>query len=216
MMATTSSVLATIEEVGVIAVIRSDCADLLVDACHALAGGGVCCEITLSSPGALDAIAVASRELGESALIGAGSVLDSETARAAILAGAQFVVSPILDLGVLQMAHRYGRPAIIGAFTPTEIATASASGADLVKVFPANHFGPRYVADLRGPMPHLRLAPTGGVDLDTIPAWIDAGAVAVGVGSALVRPDLLAARDWPALGELATRYRDAVRSARAS
>jgi 2-dehydro-3-deoxyphosphogluconate aldolase/(4S)-4-hydroxy-2-oxoglutarate aldolase len=216
MITTAGSALATIEDVGVIAVIRSDHPDLLVDACHALAGGGVCCEITMSSPGALDAIAVASRELGESCLVGAGSVLDSETARAVILAGARFVVSPVLDLGVLWMARRYGRLAIIGAFTPTEIATASSAGADLVKVFPANHLGPRYFADLLGPMPHLRLAPTGGVDLDTVPAWIAAGAVAVGVGSALVRPDLLAARDWTAIGELATGYRDAVRSARAS
>ena len=204
-------------DTGVIAVIRADSGDQLVNVCRALSAGGVqTCEITMTTPGALEAIAQASRELGKSALVGAGSVLDAETARAAILAGARFIFSPILNLDVIAMAHRYDCVAVPGAMTPTEIATAWTAGADVVKVFPANHFGPQYLRDIHGPLPQVKLTPTGGVDLTTAPDWIKAGAVAIGVGSSLVKKDLVTAGNWDGLSSLAKQYVDIVASARRS
>jgi 2-dehydro-3-deoxyphosphogluconate aldolase/(4S)-4-hydroxy-2-oxoglutarate aldolase len=209
------TVLDRLLETGVVAVIRADSGSQLVDVCRALGRGGVAaCEITMTTPGALDAIAQARRELGESALIGAGSVLDAETARAAILAGARFVFSPVLNRDVIEMAHRYDCVAVPGAMSPTEILTAWSAGADIVKVFPANHFGPQYFRDIHGPMPQIKLAPTGGVDLNTAADWIKAGAVAVGVGSALVKKDLLAGGKWDELSALARQFLDIVAAAR--
>lgn len=200
---------------GVIAVIRADSGKQLIDVCRALSAGGVnACEITMTTPGALEAIAQASRELGEAALVGAGSVLDAATARAAILAGARFIFSPVLSLEVIEMAHRYDCVAVPGALTPTEILTAWSAGADVVKVFPANHFGPQYLRDLHGPMPQVKLTPTGGVDLGSAADWIKAGAVAVGVGSSLVKKDLIAGAKWDELAALAKQYVDIVAGAR--
>lgn len=210
-----SSVMAQIESVGVVAVVRAGSNASLLDTARALGHGGIsACEITMTTPGALAGITQVVEELGETTLVGVGSVLDAETARIAILAGAQFVVSPTFDPKVIEMAHRYGRPAIAGALTPTEILCAWSAGADAVKVFPANHFGPQYFRDLHGPMPQLKLTPTGGVDLTTVADWIGAGAFAVGAGSALVRKDLLAAGDWDGLTALAQEYVSAVQAAR--
>lgn len=203
-------------DAGVIAVIRADSGNQLVNVCRALSTGGVqACEITMTTPGALDAIAQASRELGKSALIGAGSVLDAETARAAILAGARFIFSPVLNLDVIQMAHRYDCVAVPGALTPTEILAAWRAGADVVKVFPANHFGPQYLRDIHGPLPQVKLTPTGGVDLNTAADWIKAGAVAIGVGSSLVKKELINGGKWDDLSALAKQYVAAVAAARA-
>jgi 2-dehydro-3-deoxyphosphogluconate aldolase/(4S)-4-hydroxy-2-oxoglutarate aldolase len=200
---------------GVIAVIRADSGSQLVNVCRALGAGGVsACEITMTTPGALEAIAQASRELGDAALVGAGSVLDAATARAAILAGARFIFSPVLSLEVIEMAHRYDCVAVPGALTPSEILTAWSAGADVVKVFPANHFGPQYLKDIHGPLPQVKLTPTGGVDLTTAAEWIKAGAVAVGVGSSLVRKDLLSGGKWDDLSALAKQYVDIVAAAR--
>ena len=215
-MADRLSTLNELIETGVIAVIRADSGGQLVNVCRALSQGGVkACEITMTTPGALEAIAAASRELGKEALVGAGSVLDAETARAAILAGARFIFSPILNADVIAMAHRYDCVAVPGAMTPTEILTAWSAGADVVKVFPANHFGPQYLRDVHGPMPQVKLTPTGGVDLNTAADWIKAGAVAIGVGSSLVKKDLLAAGEWDELSSLAKKYVDIVAAARA-
>lgn len=203
-------------ETGVVAVIRADSGQQLVEVCRALGRGGVqACEITMTTPGALDAIAAASKALGGEALIGAGSVLDAATARAAILAGARFIFSPVLDREVIEMAHRYDCVAVPGALTPTEILAAWSAGADVVKVFPANHFGPQYFRDVHGPMPQVKLTPTGGVDLTTAADWIKAGAVALGVGSALVKKDILAGAKWDELSALARQYVDIVAKARA-
>jgi 2-dehydro-3-deoxyphosphogluconate aldolase/(4S)-4-hydroxy-2-oxoglutarate aldolase len=202
-------------DTGVIAVIRADSGDQLVNVCRALSTGGVqACEITMTTPGALEAIAQASRELGKSALIGAGSVLDAATARAAILAGARFIFSPVLNLEVIEMAHRYDCVAVPGALTPTEILTAWSAGADVVKVFPANHFGPQYLRDVHGPLPQVKLTPTGGVDLTTAADWIKAGAVAIGVGSSLVKKELITTGNWDELSSLAKKYVDVVAAAR--
>ncbi|MDP6153024.1 MAG: bifunctional 4-hydroxy-2-oxoglutarate aldolase/2-dehydro-3-deoxy-phosphogluconate aldolase [Phycisphaeraceae bacterium] len=210
-----TALVAKMQTSALIAVIRADSPTQLVDVCRALCDGGVdIAEITMTTPGALDAIAQAREALAGDCVIGVGSVLDAETARAAILADAQYIVAPTLNLDVIQMAHRYDRPIIPGALTPTEIMTAWQAGADMVKVFPANHFGPRYFKDLLAPMPHLKLTPTGGVDLGTAADWLKAGAAALGVGSALVKKDLIRTRDWAGLTKLARQFRDVVDQAR--
>lgn len=212
-----SVTMARIEASGVVAVVRAQSKVSLVDVAGALAAGGVIAvEITMTSPGALEGIAEIRRNASSDVLVGVGSVLDSETARAAILAGAQFIVAPTFDPQVIEMGHRYGLPVIPGAMTPTEILQAWSEGADAVKVFPANHFGPQYLKDLHGPMPQLKLTPTGGVDLTTVHDWIRAGAFAVGVGSALVQQELLVTANWNGLTDLARQYVEAVSKARAT
>lgn len=207
---------ARIETTGLVAVIRADNADQLVDVCQALADGGVdVAEITMTTPGALDAINKASTKLGKHCLIGVGSVLDAETARAAILAGAQFVFAPTFNPAVIEMAHRYDKAVVPGALTPTEVLAAWQAGAEMVKVFPANHFGPTYFKDLLAPMPQLKLTPTGGVDLSTAADWLKAGAAALGVGSALVKKDLIKNKDWAGLTALARQYVEIVKKTRA-
>ena len=208
-------VLQSIEAGGVIAVIRADDAEQAVQTCRALADGGVVAwEIAMTTPGALRAIERVADELGERGIIGVGTVLDTETAVAAVHAGAQFVFAPTIDPAVITAVHRYDRVMVPGALTPTEIATAWAAGADLVKVFPANHFGPKYLKDIHGPLPQVRLTPTGGVDLNTVADWINAGAVALGVGSSLVKKDLIRNQQWDQLSQLAQQFITAVASAR--
>jgi 2-dehydro-3-deoxyphosphogluconate aldolase/(4S)-4-hydroxy-2-oxoglutarate aldolase len=215
MKADRNAVTTQMEASGLVAVIRADSPTQLIDLCKALSEGGVkFCEITMTTPGALDAIAKARASLAAECVIGVGSVLDAETARAAILAGAQFVVGPVLNLDVIAMAHRYGLPVIPGALTPTEIMTAFTAGADMVKVFPANHFGPTYFKDLLAPMPQLKLTPTGGVTLETAADWLKAGAACLGVGSALVKKELIKSKDWAALTRLSRQFVDIVRQTR--
>ena len=209
------AVVAKMQTRGLIAVVRARHRDPLVQVCQALADGGVeLVEITMTSPGALEVIEQASRRLSAHCTIGAGSVLDAETARAAILAGARFIVAPVLDRRVIEMAHRYDLPVIPGALTPTEIMTAWQAGADMVKVFPANHFGPRYFKDLLAPMPQLQLTPTGGVDLTTAAQWLAAGAACLGVGSALVRQELIDKGNWAQLTSLARQFVQVVHKTR--
>ena len=206
-----NAIMSRIETTGLVAVIRADNPTQLVDVCKALAAGGVdVAEITMTTPGALKAIEQAANALGDDCLVGVGSVLDTETARAAILSGAQFVFGPTLNLDVIEMAHRYDKPVVPGALTPTEILAAWQGGADMVKVFPANHFGPKYFKDIKAPMPQVKLTPTGGVDLNTTADWLKAGAACLGVGSALVKKDMIKAGDWAGLTALAKQYRDIV------
>ena len=201
---------------GVVAVVRAKGSEQLIDVAKALADGGVdCIEITMTTPNALAVIEAVRRQLGQAVLTGVGSVLDAETARAAILAGAEFVVSPVLNVGIIEMAHRYGLPCVPGAFTPTEILAATTAGADLVKVFPAGQLGPGFFKDILGPMPHLKLTPTGGVDLKTAGEFIKAGARTLGVGSALVSAQAVANRDFAALTATARQFVQAVAEARA-
>ena len=202
-------------EAGLVAIIRASSERGLIETCRALADGGVTvAEITMTTPGAIEGIRAARAELGDKCLIGVGSVLDAATTRQACEAGAQFVVSPVFKREVVEAAHELGRPVLAGALTPTEILTATEAGADLVKVFPANHFGPKYFKDVLAPMPHLKLTPTGGVDLHTIGDWFAAGAVCLGVGSALVKKDLIEKQDWRGLTELARRFVDEVKAVR--
>jgi 2-dehydro-3-deoxyphosphogluconate aldolase/(4S)-4-hydroxy-2-oxoglutarate aldolase len=202
-------------ETGVVAVVRVDDASGLVDLAEALREGGVVhTEITMTVPGALGAIDAAARELGEDVFIGAGTVLDAVTARSAIDAGASFIVAPSLDLDVIAMARRYGVMVVPGCLTPTEITQAWSAGADIIKLFPGRVATPGYFADLRGPFPQVRLMPTGNVDLETTREYIRAGAVAVGVGKALVDRDALKRQEWSVITANARRFREVVDRAR--
>src|SRR5690554_4321503 len=182
-----------LEETGVVAVIRVDSRAVLMDTTLALAEGGIKgLEITMTSPGALGAIEEAVEKLGDRVIIGVGSVLDAVTARLAILAGAGFVVSPVLKPEIIEVCQRYSIPCIPGAFTPTEILAAWETGADVVKIFPATKLGPSFIKDIRGPLPQVKLTPTGGVNLENTGEFIKAGAVFAGVGGALVDKKLVA------------------------
>jgi len=208
---------ATIEKLGAIAVVRLDDAARLRPVVEALAAGGVrAIEVTTTIPGALDALAALKRSPIGQILLGAGTVLDAETARLAILAGARFIVSPTFSARVVELCHRYDVVAMPGAYTPTELVTAWEAGADLVKVFPAGGLGPGYLADLRGPLPQLRLVPTGGVTADNAGAFLAAGAVAVGVGGALVEREAVARGEYGRMTEQALRLTRAIRAARGS
>jgi len=200
---------------GIVAVVRVPESQRLVQVVRALYEGGVTCiEITMTTPDALDVINAAAREMGQTACIGVGSVLDPETARAAILAGAEYVVSPTLNEDVIRMAHRYGKAVVPGAYTPTEILRAWEAGADVVKVFPASVGGPAYFRALKGPLPQVKLSPTGGVNLQTAADFIRAGAEFLGVGGALVKKEDVAAGDFDALRNRAAEYIRIIREAR--
>jgi len=194
-------------DLGLVAIIRSPSADLLVEVAQALYEGGVdVLEVTLTVPGALEIIQQIRKELGDKVLLGAGTVLDPETARAAILAGAEFLVTPTVNVDVIQMCRRYDKLCMSGAFTPTEILTAWQAGSDIVKVFPAEFTGPRYISVIHGPLPQIRLMPTGGVNLDTLSDFMQQGACAVGLGSSLVEKEALANKDLKRIRTLAAAY----------
>jgi 2-dehydro-3-deoxyphosphogluconate aldolase/(4S)-4-hydroxy-2-oxoglutarate aldolase len=200
---------------GVVAVIRANSKDQLPGLAAALLEGGIpAIEVTMSTPKALAGIEALADSLGDRAVIGVGTVLDAHTCRDAIAAGAQFVVSPVLDEEIIATTKRYGKISIPGAFTPTEILRAWTLGADVVKVFPSTSLGPQYLKDLLAPMPQLRLTPTGGVDLKNAGDWIKAGAACLGVGSSLVTKDALAENDWPSITANARAFVQAVATAR--
>lgn len=176
-----------IEDTGVVAVIRMDDRAKVMPVFDALMEGGVkCIEITMSTPKAIDAIEEVASKLPSGMLLGVGTVLDAETARTAILAGAEYVVSPITDFDTIRLCQRYDKVVIPGAYTPTEIVRAWEAGADIVKVFPASVGGPGYIKALRGPLPQIALQPTGGVTVENAADFIRAGATAVGIGGELV------------------------------
>lgn len=209
------SVLDQILEEKIVAVVRSPDPARLVEVAEALHAGGVrCMEITLTVPRALEVIAAVAARLKDQIILGAGTVLDAETARACLLQGAQFIVSPIVDEGVIRLCRRYSAVVFPGAFTPTEIVRAWEWGGDIIKVFPADVGGPGYFKALRGPLPQVRLMPTGGVDLTTARAFLDAGACCLGVGSALVEPDAIARGDMERISDLARQYVELVHSDR--
>lgn len=202
-------------ECGIVAVVRSPDSNQLVEVARALADGGVSVvEITMSVPNALDVLRQVRKELGDRLLLGAGTVLDPETARAVFLAGAEFIVAPTLNLEVIRLCQRYDKLVIPGAYTPTEILTAWEAGADIVKVFPAETVGPAFFKAMRGPLPQIRLMPTGGVDLNTAAAFLQAGACCLGVGSQLVDPKLVAERNFTRIRDLARQYVGIIRNQR--
>ncbi len=200
---------------GVVAVVRMREAGPLAQVAQALAAGGIgAIEFTMTTPGALAVIEEVTTRFGDEVVWGAGTVLDPETCRAAILAGARFIVAPTFNPRVIEVCHRYSVIAVPGAFTPTEILTAWESGADIVKVFPATTLGPQYFKDVLAPLPQVKLLPTGGVSLANVGDFIRAGAVAVAVGGNLVRHDDVAAGRFDALAERAAQYVAAVKAAR--
>jgi len=202
---------------GVVAVVRSESSESLVKVVEALAEGGVtAAEITFTVPDALDVIRDAKRAIGDALVLGAGTVLDPETARAALLAGVEYLVAPTFNPDVIRLCRRYDKVVMPGAFTPTEVLGAWEAGADVVKIFPADAVGPAYLKALRGPLPQIRLMPTGGVDLNTAEAFLKAGACCLGVGGSLVEPKAVAAGDFNRIRDLAARYIAIVREFRAS
>jgi 2-dehydro-3-deoxyphosphogluconate aldolase / (4S)-4-hydroxy-2-oxoglutarate aldolase len=192
---------------GIVAVVRSESGASLVKVVQALAEGGVAAaEVTFTVPDAIEVIRQVRREVGDAIVLGAGTVLDPETARAALLAGAEYIVAPTLNFDVIRLCRRYDKAVMPGAFTPTEILTAWEAGADVVKVFPAEVVGPAFFKALRGPLPQIRLMPTGGVDLTTAADFLKAGACCLGVGGQLVEPRAVAERNFDRIRELARQY----------
>jgi len=207
-------ILERLQDSGALGIIRVQTAQDLVQIAKALYAGGLSClEITMTTPGALRAIEEARGELPD-VLMGAGTVLDAPTARQAILAGAQFLVTPTVALDVIEVAHRYGVPVIPGAMTPTEILSCWEAGADMVKVFPASVLGPAYIKAIRGPLPQIPLVPTGGITADNAGEFIRAGAALVCAGGWLVDKKAVAEGRWDVLTENARRLVEAVRKAR--
>ena len=200
---------------GVVAVLRAPSGEMLVDVAEALlAGGVVAIEVTFTVPGAHRVLQAVADRLGERILLGAGTVLDAETARTALLAGAEFIVAPTLNLEVIRLCRRYGKVVVPGALTPTEVLAAWEAGADIVKVFPSDMTGPGYLKALRGPLPQVRLMPTGGVNLNTAADFLRAGACALGIGGSLVEPKAVAAGDMARIESLARQYVEIVRRTR--
>ena len=201
---------------GLIPVIRVSSAKEAIDVADAIKeGGGTLIEITMSVQGAIDAIKELTQKYKDEIIMGAGTILDAETGRAALLAGAQFIVSPTFNLDLIQLAHRYSAVIIPGAMTPTEILTAWNAGADMVKVFPAAQLGgPEYLKALRGPLPQILLVPTGGVNLQNAGAFIKAGATALGVGGELVDKKAVKEKKFNIITENTRAFLKAIREAR--
>jgi len=206
---------AEVEKLGVVAVIRMKDADKLRAVVDAIAAGGVrAIEVTMTVPGAVGLIAKLAASLPKEILLGAGTVTDAATARAVIDAGAKYVVSPVYRPEVISACHDWDVAVAPGCFTPTEILDAHERGADLIKVFPATALGPQFIKDVRAPLPQVKLMPTGGVSLDNAGEWIRAGAVAVGVGSALLDAKAIEESRFDVLTNNARRIVASVSSAR--
>lgn len=207
-----------ITEIGIVPVVRAANAKQALLAVEAVCAGGIpIVEITMTVPGAIDLIAQIAGSVGATVLVGAGTVLDAETATKCIAAGAQFVVSPGFDRETVEIVKREGKVMMAGALTPTEIAAAWKSGADFVKIFPCGPVGgAKYIRALRGPFPQIPFVPTGGVNLETAADFIRAGAAALGVGGELVQADALKAGNAQPIIQNARKFVDAVRNARSA
>jgi 2-dehydro-3-deoxyphosphogluconate aldolase/(4S)-4-hydroxy-2-oxoglutarate aldolase len=205
----------SIRRTGVVAVVRTRESDRVTAIAEALLEGGLSAiEITTTVPGAVDVLRTLSAALGSRILLGAGTVLDLDTARRVIDAGARFVAAPIYRRGLIELCHAHDVAVAPGCFSPTEIFEAWEAGADFIKVFPAATLGPDYFRDIRGPLPHLPIMPTGGVTLDNVADWINAGAVAVGVETALLDPLAIANGHYGVLTARASAFLAAVKQAR--
>jgi len=215
-MPTKADIISRLTNPGIIAIIRARKASQAIPIAEALlAGGVIAIEITMSTPDAIAAIRKLSDTLGGRGLVGVGTVLDTATCRAAIEAGAQFVVSPICRPELAQIAGSAHKPVMLGAYTPTEAQLAHEAGSDFVKIFPADSLGVGYIKALRAPLPHLQIVPTGGVDVENVVDFFNAGCPAVGVGSSLVSKSILDKENWAQLTRRAAEFVKAARSARA-
>ncbi|HUT12280.1 MAG TPA: bifunctional 4-hydroxy-2-oxoglutarate aldolase/2-dehydro-3-deoxy-phosphogluconate aldolase [Thermoguttaceae bacterium] len=200
---------------GVVAVLRAPSGEMLADVAEALLAGGVeAIEVTFTVPGAHRVLEQVADRLGDKILLGAGTVLDPETARTALLAGAEFVVAPTVNLEVIRLCRRYDKAVMPGALTPTEVLAAWEAGADVVKVFPSDFTGPKYLKALHGPLPQVRLMPTGGVNLQTAADFLRAGACALGIGGSLVESKAVAAGDMARIESLARQYIEIIKNTR--
>lgn len=200
---------------GIVGIIRAPDGGQLVDVAKALVAGGIdCLEVTFTVPQAHKVLEQVAAALGDQILLGAGTVLDPETCRIAILSGAEFIVSPGTNAEVIRMCKRYSKLAMPGALTPTEVIAAWELGADFVKVFPCDVLGPAHLKALRGPLPQVKMIPTGGVTPETAAEFLKAGAAALGIGSALVEPAAIKARDFGRIERLARQYVSIVRETR--
>ena len=205
-----------VHQTGIVAVIRGSSGEFLADVAEALVAGGVdVMEVTFTVPRAHQVLEQVAQRLGHKILLGAGTVLDPETARIALLSGAQFIVSPTVNLDVIRLCRRYDKLVMPGAFTPTEVLAAWEAGADIVKIFPSDVTGPAYLQALAGPLPQIRLMPTGGVTLETAAPFLRAGAYALGVGGALVNPQAVATGSLANIEKLAKQFIEIVRQTRA-
>ena len=194
---------------GLVAIVRVPRPELALPLAKALVAGGIrAVELTMSIPNALEAVRTVDRELGDKILLGVGTVIDDDTCRSAIDAGAKYVISPITRPSLVAAAHALDRPVMLGAYTPTEAQAAHEAGSDFVKIFPADTLGPSYIKSLLAPLPHLRIVPTGGVNLDTMEAFLAAGSAALGTGSALLKKEIIAGENWGELERLAKRFAD--------
>ena len=207
-------ILHAIRSIGIVPVVRTHSAESAIRAIEAIFRGGIrAAEITMTVPGALRALEKVADEYGDRIVLGAGTVLDPETARACMLAGAEFFVTPALNLKTIEIAKRYSKVICPGALTPTEVVTAWEAGADVIKIFPADSVGgAKYIKALKGPLPHIEMIPTGGVSLETCGDFLRAGACAVAVGGELVNAKLIAAGDY---GEIENRARQFVAAVQA-
>jgi len=213
---TAQEILSFITEIGVVPVVRTQSAETAIKAIEAIYRGGVrAAEITMTVPGAIKALEKLADKFGDKLMLGAGTVLDPETARSCMLAGAQFFVTPTLKLSTIEMAKRYSKVICPGALTPTEVLTAWEAGADVVKVFPANAMGgPKYIKALKGPLPHIQMVPTGGVNLETAGEFLKAGACAVAVGGELVDAKMIREDRYEDMEALARQYLKVIADAR--
>lgn len=202
---------------GLVAVIRAASGEQLADVAEALVAGGIdVMEVTFTVPKAHRVLEQVAERLGDRILLGAGTVLDTETARIALLSGAEFIVSPTVNLEVIKLCRRYDKLVMPGALTPTEVLTAWEAGADIVKIFPSDLTGPAYLKALAGPLPQIRLMPTGGVNLETATDFLRCGAFALGVGGSLVDPKAVAAGKLGDIEKLARQFVQIVRQHRQS
>jgi 2-dehydro-3-deoxyphosphogluconate aldolase/(4S)-4-hydroxy-2-oxoglutarate aldolase len=213
---TKQSILSFITDIGIVPVVRTSTAEQAIAAIDAIYEGGIrAAEITMTVPGAIQALEKVAAKFGDKIMLGAGTVLDPETCRACFLAGAQFIVTPSLRVSVIEMARRYSKPIMPGALTPTEVITAWEHGADIVKIFPAGNMGgPKYIKALKGPFPQVEMIPTGGVNLDTAGDFLKAGACAVAVGGELVDGKTLKEKRYDIITERARQYLAVVAKAR--
>jgi 2-dehydro-3-deoxyphosphogluconate aldolase/(4S)-4-hydroxy-2-oxoglutarate aldolase len=214
-MRTRNDILAKLVDPGIIAVVRAQRRDQVLPLTEALLAGGVnAIEITLTTPDALSAIEEAAERFAQNAVIGAGTVISADQCRAVLAAGADFVVTPLARPDYVSIIYTANRVSVIGAFTPTEAQWSHEAGADFIKLFPAEVLGTAFIKALRAPLPKLRFIPTGGVALDNIGQWFEAGCPAVGVGSSLITKEILAKDDWAALTRLAKEFVAAAKAAR--
>ncbi len=215
-MRTKEAILAGITDAGIIAVVRALRQDQVLPLTEALIAGGVTAvEITMSTPNAIEAIGQAVKAVGSRGIIGVGTVLDAATAKRACEAGAEFVVSPIMRPEIALAAHACGKAVMLGAYTPTEAQLAHEAGSDFIKIFPSDGLGAGYIKAIRAPLPHLKIVPTGIARAEEITTLMQAGCVAVGLGSLLLTREILQQDNWPELTKLASRFGAQVRAARA-